>query len=337
MFVCKLPLKNLNIFLRIILSYFNKILPYFGIIFNSKIRKYGDFMDYLSKFINYLHVTKNLSNKTLKAYTSDLQQFFNFENTILQPDICEFIAYLNVDLKLKDTSIRRKIITLKNFYDYLYSENLITFSPFSKLKFRFKQEKKLPKTLPIKEITKILNCLNIDYETLSPFAKNVYMRDAALLDLLISTGIRIGEAAAITLDDIISSEHTILIHGKGRKQRLIYISSPTTWDRLKTLIKERKKSSSNYLFVNRYGNPMSIHGIEDIYKKYIKKAQINTKSTPHYLRHTYATNLLANGADLRSVQEILGHASVATTQIYTEVTTARKKQVLKKFNYRTKL
>ncbi|MDE6355952.1 MAG: tyrosine-type recombinase/integrase [Clostridia bacterium] len=294
-------------------------------------------MDYLSKFINYLHATKNLSNKTLKAYTSDLKQFFNFERKILSPDICGFIAHLNNELKLKDTSIRRKIITLKNFYDFLYNENIITFSPFAKLKFRFRQERKLPKTLPIKDITKLLDCISIDNNHLSPFAKCTFARDAALLDLLISTGIRIGEAAAITLDDIISPEHTILIHGKGRKQRLIYISSPVTWERLRTLIKERKKSSNKYLFVNRYGNPLSIHGIEDIYKKYLKKAQINTKSTPHYLRHTFATNLLANGADLRSVQEILGHASIATTQIYTEVTTARKKQVLKKFNYRNKL
>ena len=294
-------------------------------------------MDYISKFINYLHATKNLSNKTLKAYTSDLKQFFNFERTILSPNICGFIAHLNTDLKLRDTSIRRKIITLKYFYDYLYNENFISFSPFAKLKFRFKQERKLPKTLPIKDVTKILNCLNIDYTLLSFFAKKTYLRDAALLDLLISTGIRIGEAATITLNDIMITEHTILIHGKGRKQRLIYISSPITWDRLKALIKERKNAENNYLFVNRYGNPLSIHGIEDIYKKYIKKAQINSKSTPHYLRHTFATNLLANGADLRSVQEILGHASVATTQIYTEVTTARKKQVLKKFNYRNKI
>ncbi len=294
-------------------------------------------MDYLSKFINYLHATKNLSDKTLKAYTSDLKQFFYFEKNVFKPDICGFIAFLNTELKLKDTSIRRKIITLKNFYDYLFNENLINFYPFAKLKFRFRQERKLPKTLSIKDITKILDCFNIDFSSLSPFAKNTYTRDAALLDLLISTGIRIGEAAAITLDDIISPERTILIHSKGRKQRLIYISSPVTWNRLKVLIKERKNTESNHLFVNRYGNPLSIHGIEDIYKKYIKRAQINTKSTPHYLRHTFATNLLTNGADLRSVQEILGHASVATTQIYTEVTTNRKKQVLKKFNYRNKL
>lgn len=183
----------------------------------------------------------------------------------------------------------------------------------------------------------MLNCFNIDSTKLSPFARKIYQRDCALIDLLISTGIRIGEAAAITLDDIIFSEHTILIHGKGRKQRLIYISSAVTWDRLKALIKERKKAKDSHLFVNRYGQPITIHGIEDIYKKYVKMAQVNAKSTPHYLRHTFATNLLANGADLRSVQEILGHASVSTTQIYTEVTTQRKKQVLKKFNYRNKL
>ncbi|MDE6441826.1 MAG: tyrosine-type recombinase/integrase [Clostridia bacterium] len=294
-------------------------------------------MNYLSHFINYLQATKNLSQKTLAAYTSDLNQFFNFENNILQPDICAFISHLNIELKLKDTSIRRKIITLKNFYNYLIDTEIIETSPFKKLKFRFKQERKLPKTLTVMEISKILKCFDTDASSLSSFAQKEFIRDAALMDLLISTGIRIGEAASITIDDIISSERTLLIHGKGRKQRLIYISSPTTWDRLKTLLKERKKADCNYLFVNRYGQPITIHGIEDIYKKYVKKAQINTKSTPHYLRHTFATNLLANGADLRSVQEILGHASVATTQIYTEVTTARKKQVLKKFNYRNKL
>jgi len=294
-------------------------------------------MNYLSDFINYLQATKNLSDKTLKAYSSDLKQFFDFEKNILHPDICAFISFLNINLKLKDTSIRRKIITLKNFYNYLIDNEIIYTSPFKKLKFRFKQERRLPKTLTITDINKILKCFETDISSLSIFAQTEFIRDAALIDLLISTGIRIGEAAAITLNDIISSERTLLIHGKGRKQRLIYISSSITWERLKTLIKDRKQSECEHLFVNRYGNPISIHGIEDIYKKYIKKAQITTKSTPHYLRHTFATNLLANGADLRSVQEILGHASIATTQIYTEVTTARKKQVLKKFNYRNKL
>ena len=295
-------------------------------------------MYYLSNFINYLQATKNLSAKTLSAYAGDLRQFSQYEQDILHPNICSFISYLSTRLKLKDSSIRRKIITLKCFYSYLIDSEIIDRSPFSKLKFRFKQERKLPKTLTIKDVSKILNYFDaINTDVLSSFAKFENIRDAALIDLLISTGIRIGEAAAITLSDIIISEHTLLIHGKGRKQRLIYISSPITWNRIIALSKECQRANRNHLFINRYGRPISIHGIEYIYKKYLKKAKIHTHSTPHYLRHTFATNLLANGADLRSVQEILGHASVATTQIYTEVTTQRKKQVLNKFNYRNKL
>lgn len=295
-------------------------------------------MDFLSKFINHLQATKNLSAKTLFAYTGDLRQFLSFEHDILHPDICSFISHLSAERKLKDTSIQRKIITLKGFYNYLTDTEVIDRSPFAKLKFRFKQERRLPKTLAVKDIAKILTHFdNINVNDLTDFAKFAYVRDAALIDLLISTGIRIGEAAAVTLNDIIVSERTLLIHGKGRKQRLIYISSPITWARIIKLSKERKFAGGNHLFINKHGQPISIHGIEYIYKKYLKKANIAPHSTPHYLRHTFATNLLANGADLRSVQEILGHASVATTQIYTEVTTQRKKQVLNKFNYRNKL
>lgn len=294
-------------------------------------------MDNLTNFIHYLQATKNLSDKTLKAYAGDLKQFFDCEKNILVPDICAFISYLSVERKLKDSSIRRKIVVLKYFYDYLIDNELLTSSPFKKLKFRFKQERKLPKTLSVSEVCKLLKCFDSELSAFSPFSRKKFIRDAALIDLLVSTGIRISEAAAITLNDISFAERTLLIHGKGRKQRLIYVSSPVTWERIKALVKERKNAENRFLFVNRYGKPITIHGIEDIYKKYVKKAQINANSTPHYLRHTFATNLLANGADLRSVQEILGHASVATTQIYTEVTTARKKQVLKKFNYRNKL
>lgn len=297
----------------------------------------GDIMQLFDDFINNLKITKNLSLKTLVAYSSDLKQFSLYEKNILSPNIRAFIAHLTCNMQLKDSSVRRKIITLKNFYGFLVENEVLEVSPFQKLKFRFKQERRLPKTLSVGEVTKLLNCFNDNDATRTSFATKEYVRDAALIDLLISTGIRIGEAAAITLDDIIAAERTLLIHGKGRKQRLIYVSSPVTWARISILIKERKKAMGRYLFVNRYNNPISIHGIEDIYKKYAKKAQINAKSTPHYLRHTFATNLLANGADLRSVQEILGHASVATTQIYTEVTTNRKKQVLKKYNYRNKL
>ncbi len=293
--------------------------------------------NYINLFLGHSKITKNLSDKTIEAYKRDLNQFIKIEKEILTPRIYEYITFLNNNLHLKDTSIRRKIVTLKCFYNYLESQKIILSNPFNGIKFKYRQERKLPKTLSIKEVSKILETLNKDTSTLSLFQKNLFIRDSALLDLIISTGIRIGEAAKITLSDIIISEKTILIHGKGRKQRLIYISSSETWERLYLLIKERKKVNGQILFVNRYGYSLSIHGIEDVYKKYAKLANITNHSTPHFLRHTFATNLLSNGADLRSVQEILGHASVATTQIYTEVSTNRKKQVLKKYNYRNKL
>ena len=294
-------------------------------------------MHYIENFIEHLQLTKNLSSKTLLAYRYDLNQFFKLTSNSKQPDIYNYISDLKFNLELKDTSIRRKIVTLRNYYSFLVEKGITTKSPFEDIKFKLKQEKKLPKILCIKDIEKILNCFDVDTSTFSEFAYRTFIRDAALLDLLISTGIRIGEAANITVEDVIISERILLIHGKGRKQRLIYISSSTTWNRLFILIKQSKKNGDKYLFLNRYGKPISIRGIEDIYSKYANKAKIQVKSTPHFLRHTFATNLLANGADLRSVQEILGHASVATTQIYTEVSTTRKKQVLKKYNYRNKL
>ena len=137
---------------------------------------------------------------------------------------------------------------------------------------------------------------------------------------------------------VIVPEHALLIHGKGRKQRIIYISAPETWSRLMEQLRaQRCGGKTEYLFTNHLGDPLTPHGVEAIYAKYAAKANISKHTTPHYLRHTFATNLLANGADLRSVQEILGHSSVATTEIYTEVTSKRKKQVLNKYNYRNKL
>lgn len=291
----------------------------------------------INNFIKYLKSTKNLSPKTLEAYSIDINMFVRIEKNIFKPNICAYISYLQ-SLGLKDSSIKRKIVTLRIFYDYLYNEKIISQSPFLNLKFKFKQERKLPKTLSITEVKRLLNCFVNNIENMSLFARRQFVRDSALIDLLISTGIRVAEAASIKFNDIITYEHAVLIHGKGRKQRIIYISSNETWQRLLSQIKMQKKlSATSFLFTNRNDKPLTSHSIEKIYKKYATFAKINPLSTPHYLRHTFATNLLANGADLRSVQELLGHSSIATTQIYTEISSLRKKQVLKKYNYRNKL
>lgn len=296
----------------------------------------------IPEFIQLVQSTKNLSEKTIVAYTSDLNDFNLFvkNHKLSNESILQYIQELTITRRLKDTTINRKLIVLKIFFEYLHSKNYIESNYFSSHQFKFKKEKRLPKTLAIKETSKLLSCVTEQsINANSDFEKWKTSRNLALIDILISTGIRIAEATNITINDIIGSERVILIHGKGRKQRLIYISCSETWNNITSWIKIRKTRSTNtdMLFVNRYGEPISIHGIEYIYNSLKMQSGININSTPHYLRHTFATNLLVNGADLRSVQEILGHSSVSTTEIYTEVTTKRKKQVLNKYNYRNKL
>lgn len=299
-------------------------------------------MNYINQLITQLKITKNLQEQTLKAYSSDITNFFNYINkeTIEQIDILNYINYLFDEKRLKDRSIKRKIISLKIYFNFLEDNSLIKNNPFTKLKFKFKQEKKLPKTLQKNEVKKLLETVyNELNSSITPYKKFETIRNISLLEILISTGIRIQEASSITLSDISLQEKTIIIHGKGRKERQLFILNKYVLSSLKNWLTIRKTSSPkcNNIFINKYGNPLSIHSIENIFRKYKTLSNINIKATPHYLRHTFATNLLTNGADLRSVQEILGHSSISTTQIYLEISSNRKKQVLQKYNYRNNL
>ena len=296
----------------------------------------------IKEFLNVIHSTKNLSDKTITAYRSDLSDFSYFVKDKVYDEtiILRYVNHLLHERKLRDSTIKRKLIVLKMFFKYLYDKSYIEQNYYQSHTFKFKKEKRLPKTLSVREVSKLL----VSLKDQNSKAKSLYAiwkstRNLALIDILISSGIRIAEASEITLSDIIMADHVILIHGKGRKQRLIYISCQQTWANLTKWLKQRssKENHTDKVFVNRYGNQLGIHGIEYIYKTVTAAAGLQTHSTPHYLRHTFATNLLANGADLRSVQELLGHASVSTTEIYTEVTAKRKKQVMDKFNYRNKL
>ena len=299
-------------------------------------------MNYINQLITQLKITKNLQEQTLKAYSSDITNFLNYINkeTIEQIDILNYINYLFDEKKLKDRSIKRKIISLKIYFNFLEDNSIIKNNPFTKLKFKFKQEKKLPKTLQKNEVKKLLETVYDELNSsITPYKKFETIRNISLLEILISTGIRIQEASSITLNDISLQEKTIIIHGKGRKERQLFILNKYVLSSLKNWLTIRKTSSPrcNNIFINKYGNPLSIHSIENIFRKYKTLSNINIKATPHYLRHTFATNLLTNGADLRSVQEILGHSSISTTQIYLEISSNRKKQVLQKYNYRNNL
>lgn len=293
---------------------------------------------YREIFITKMMVSKNLDMKSIKAYTSDLNHLIDFTNgKVSQELVTGYIKYLTQNYK--DTTVTRKLITIKMFFRFIEEETK-WINPLDKYKIKIKKEKRLPKTIPIKDISKLLDYMyeNLNQATTS-FAYFQAVRDLCIIDLLLSTGMRIAEISNLKLEDIITSERVLLVHGKGKKQRLLYISSLETWNNLKTWLSIRKKLkvTHDYLFVNKYHNTLSIYGIENIFTKYRDKSGISSSATPHYLRHTFATNLLANGADLRSVQELLGHSSISTTEIYTEVNTVRKKIVLKKYNLRNKL
>lgn len=296
---------------------------------------------YAEECLSVMKSTKNISEYSSLAYGSDLNDFIKFCGDEIDNDILvKYVSHLSQDRHLCDTTISRKLITLKMFFEYLYSKNLIEQNYYQNCHFKFRKERRLPKTLSKTEIAEILKTATAERNSAKSNPEVLRTsRNLALIDILISTGIRIGEASAISLDDIIESEKTLLIHGKGRKQRLIYISCDDTWNNLNKWLNIRKEMnvSTDKLFVNRSGNQLGIHGIEYIYRRIKENAGINPSSTPHYLRHTFATNLLSNGADLRSVQELLGHSSVAITEIYTEITTQRKKEVLNKYNFRNTL
>ncbi len=298
------------------------------------------------KFIDFISSTKNLSQKTLGCYTGDIKRYLKFSlssdcEAFTVDSVQNYVSFLRDKKSLKDSSIKRNIISLKLFCRYMEESHSAEHNnPFNEVKFKFKQERRLPKTLSITEIRKILICAkNAKESATGKFQSFQTTRDLCVLDILISTGIRIGEAVAIRHTDILTHERLILIHGKGKKQRLIYISSSETWTAITDLIKLKNKYNlqNEHLFLNKYGTPLSIYSIENIFQKHLKLAGIKTKATPHYLRHTFATNLLSSGADIRTVQELLGHSSISTTEIYTHVSMQRKKQVLNKYNYRNKL
>ncbi len=291
-------------------------MPYFNSIININITNY----------INTLKIERNLSEKSIKAYYSDLSNFStwlnNNDSTIVDNNLINsYISWLQNSKQLKDTSIKRKYVTLKSFFKYLLNNKLISSSPFENMRISFKTTKKLPKTLSSQDIIKLLKSPIDDLNNIkTDFRKTICIRNTAIIELLYCVGIRIGELVNINLNDINLIDQTLLIKGKGRKERLLYISSTDVINVLKDWLNLRNNLNPkcDALFINKYGNSISIFSIEDIYDKYRKLAKLNSKSTPHYLRHTFATELLNNGADIRAVQEILGHSSITTTQIYTE-------------------
>lgn len=288
----------------------------------------------LHDYHHMLNKSTHLSINTKKAYILDTAHYYNWHNStnIESKDLQEYFHI--TALKLKDSSVKRKYVSLKIYFNYI-SEYKYNSNPLSSIKLKFPNNKKLPRTLSKDEIKRILEASNSEIEHAETiFKKEQAIRNDLILILLAATGARISEISNLSIEDIDLIEQTMLIKGKGSKERLTYLSSPKIIKKFNSWLKVRKSFSpkTSALFLNKYGTRLSIYSIENIYKKYKDIAQINPKSTPHFMRHSFATGLLDNGADLRSVQELLGHSSITTTQIYTEVSLERKKRVLSDFN-----
>lgn len=279
-------------------------------------------------FLKYLKVQKNYSNLTILNYGKDLKLFNIFISDLNIKDlkkvdykiIREYLSYLYGKNYSKKT-IARHISALRSFYRYLIKEKIITSNPMN-LVSNPKQDKKLPKFLYYDQVEELLSIPDIT----TPLG----LRDKTILEILYSTGIRVSELVNIKLKDIDLNERTIKILGKGNKERYVLYGSVLE-KLLEGYLNESRsilnKKNSDYLLLNNQGNKITSRGIELIINKIAKESSLDFNISPHTLRHTFATHLLDNGADLKSVQELLGHESLSSTQVYTHISNEQLRNV----------
>ncbi len=286
----------------------------------------------IQKFLEYLEKELNYSAMTIVDYASDLHIYASYvqENkinflSITKSEIMGFLKYLD-SLKYSNKSISRFLSALRSFYRYLVDIKLINENQFKRIK-NPKVEKKLPNYLNIIDIEKILDTLDENQDEM--------VKNKCLIELLYSTGARVSEVCNIKLTDIDFNNQSIRLIGKGDKERIVYYGSPLA-KILKDYLMIRNhflKNETPYLFVNHKGNKISRESIEYLVKKIVSNTEIeNHKVSPHTFRHSFATHLLDNGADIKSVQELLGHENLNTTEIYTHVSIEHLKEAYNKYH-----
>jgi integrase/recombinase XerC len=302
-----------------------------------------NFSPFVRQFLDYLRHEKHFSDYTVKSYGADLIQFGQFltgeigqlagakdgvplddKQVKCEPlTIREFLAYLYAQNYTKSTTAR-KLATLRSFYKFLIRRGTVSVNPLSTIRTP-KQEKRLPKCLDLEQVQKLLDAPG-DGDLLSA-------RDKAMLEVLYSSGIRVSELVELEMADIDLQEGVLRVRGKGRKDRLTPIGSQAikAIQRYFELRQQDQRSQTaghtGRVFLNKHGEPLSTRSVRRKLDKYLVSAGLDPGISPHTLRHSFATHLLNNGADLRSVQELLGHQSLSTTQIYTHLTTSRMKEV----------
>ena len=275
---------------------------------------------YIEKFLSYLDIEKNYSKHTILNYKIDLEDFFIFlkDTSIEKVDYFHLRRYLaNLRSKeFKTRTVARKLSALRSFFKFIYREGLIGKNPATLL-MTPKLDKKLPQFLSEKDVKRLVE---------GPKEKDEPgLRDRAILETLYSTGMRVSELVSLNLNRVDFISNVVKVIGKGRKERLIPIGE-TALKSIRQYV-DRRKHESEAVFLNQRGARLTDRSVRNIIDKYISQTSIQGKISPHALRHSFATHLLNAGADLRAVQELLGHVNLSTTQIYTHMTTEKLKKV----------
>jgi len=290
----------------------------------------------IDEFLSYLSVERGLSENTLESYGRDLKRFFEYLKTrhivsvqrVTRQTISSFM-FSEKDRGLSANSVSRELACLKTFFKFLVRENKIKEDPTGVIESP-KLWKKLPATLDVKEVESLLKTPNL--------RELMGMRDKACMELMYATGMRVSELINLKMNDLNMDVGFVKCFGKGNKERIVPFGRKARESVVRYLDKARykflKKKISNFLFLTRLGKPMSRQTFWKTIKKYTRLAGIKKDITPHSLRHSFATHILERGADLRIVQEMLGHADISTTQIYTHISKERLKSIHHKFHPR---
>lgn len=281
----------------------------------------------IESFLKYLTQERRYSKKTVEAYQEDLKTYYHFLDEkkisyqkITNDEIRRFLKYLNSKKYSKNT-ISRLLSTLRHYYNYLITQKIAFKNPFKVIR-NPKKDKRMPNFLQYDELEKIINSIELTDE--------FNIRNRLIIELLYATGLRVSELSNLKIADFNFKTKEIRVIGKGSKERIVFFGEYAN-EVLLLYLKEARpklsKQSNEYLLLNKNGTKLSTRGIELVIEKVIKELSIKHHISPHTLRHTFATDLLNNGADLKSVQELLGHSSLSTTQIYTHLTNERLRSV----------
>ena len=299
-------------------------------------------IEQIKKYLEYCEFRKELDKKTIKAYRIDLKQFKDYVYSIgitrLNKEIIEdYITLLHK--KYKKKTVKRKIASLKAYYNYLEERDIIENNPFRKIKVKFKESKPLPRIIPREEIEQLLNYMYTHKDRRSERSYKFWLRDIAVIEMFFATGARVYEISNIKVDNVNLESGLIRITGKGEKERYVPVVTKGILEILKEYYAHNIEAikASGFFFVNSRGERYTEQSIRLMLKKYTRQAGIERNITPHMFRHSFATYLIEEGIDVSCVQEILGHSSIKTTQIYIHVAAKKQAEMLKEMHPRNQM